>query len=133
MRTRLAKPIMPYAVDSAGRIICSAILVCCRRIGAKSKELAAAGPMKLRRTPRVCAFRMLLLIERRSLQRSTACRRLRVCNRWNRCPQFFQTLNDGSQPVSDGLFGLAGVTVAVERIQRFSRGVERNVAAGNFR
>src|ERR1700686_1932891 len=132
MRTRVAKPVMAYAVDSAGRIRRCAILVCCNRIGAKAEELAAAGPMKLRRTRRVCAFRMLPLIERRSLQRSNACCRMRIGNPGNRGPQFFQALNDGSQPVSDGLFGLAGVAVAVERIQRFSRGVERNVAAGYF-
>src|ERR1700687_1256827 len=133
MRTRLAKPVMAYAVDSARRIGRCMILVCCHRIGAQSEELSPAGPMKGCRTRGVRAFRMLLLIERRSFQCSTAGCRLRAGNRWYRRPQFPQTLNDGAQPGSDGLFGLAGVTVAVERIQRFSRGVERNVAAGNFR
>ena len=124
---------MPYAVDSAWRIICRIILVCCNRIGAKSKELAAAGPMKGRRTRRVCTFRMLLLIEGRSSQSSTASGRLLVVIPSNRRPQFFQTLNDGPQPVSDCFFRLDLVTVAVEGIQRFPRGVERNVAAGDFR
>src|SRR5579864_3448770 len=129
MRTRLAEPIMPYAVDSAGRIGRWITFAGCYRVGAESEEFAAAGPVKGSRTRRVGAFRMLLLIERRSFQCAAAGRRLRIGNRWNRRPQFPQTLNDRAQPAFDGLFGLGGITVTVERIQSFSLGVERNVPA----
>jgi hypothetical protein len=45
----------------------------------------------------------------------------------------FQTLNRGSEPLSNCFFGLALVAVLIERINRLPRRVERNMAAWQVR
>src|SRR5229473_320538 len=88
--------------------------------------------MKGSRTRRVCTLWMLLLVQRSSSQRSAAGRRLLAASSLSSCSFFFQTLNRGAQPVSNILFDLVSITVSVERIQRLTGYIERNVAAGNL-
>src|SRR2546430_14125975 len=120
---------MPYAVDSAWQISCWITPSCRNRIGPKSEELAAPGPMEGSGAGRVCTLRMLLLVQRGSSQRSGAGFAVSLSRR---CPFFFQTLNSGPQPGSNRFFGLLLVAVPVEGIQSLPRCVERNVAAGNL-
>ncbi len=123
---------MSYPMDSAWQISCWITPSCRNRIGPKSEELAAPGPMEGSGAGRVCTLGMLLLVQRSSSQRSAAGGRVFAVSSSSRCPFFFQTLNSGPQPGSNRFFGLLLVAVPVEGIQSLPRCVERNVAAGNL-
>src|ERR1700740_1603587 len=123
---------MSYAMDSAWRIS-SWITPSCRNwIGPKSEELAAAGPMKGRWTRRVCTLRMLFLIQRSAFQVLAARRGLSIASGSKSQPLFFQYPDRILEPRSHRFFNFCLIAVAIERIQRFTRIIQWNVAAGNL-
>src|SRR5712692_9059491 len=107
---------MPYAVDSARRIGCSIIAISWNRLGPKPEELAAASPMKGRRTRRVCTLRMLFLIERSAFQVLAARRGLFTVSRSKSQPLFFQYPNRRLQPLFHRFFNFCLIAVAIERV-----------------
>src|SRR6266700_1296868 len=123
---------MSYPMDSAWQISCWITPSCRNRIRPKSEELAAPGPMKSCRTRRVCTLGMLLLVQRSSSQRSATGGWLFAVSLSSSCPLFFQTLNSCPKPASNCFFGLVLIAVPIQRIQRLTGYVERNVAAGNI-
>src|SRR5207247_10752246 len=122
---------MPYAVDSAWQISCWITPSCRNRIGPKSEELAAPGPMEGSGAGRVCTLRMLLLVQRGSSQRSGAGGRVFAVSLSRHCPFFFQTLNSGPKPSSNRFFGLLLVSVPVEANQRRAPCSERSLIMMN--
>src|SRR5439155_26292770 len=100
---------MPYAVDSAWQISCWITPSCRNRIGPKSEELAAPGPMEGSGAGRVCTLGMLLLVQMASPQCSAAGGRAFALSLSGRCLLFVQRLNSGPQPGSNGFFGLSVV------------------------
>src|SRR4029077_5208129 len=88
--------------------------------------------MKGGRTRRVRTLPMLLMVKRRSTQRFLTWSWLFAVSLSSSHPFFFQTLNGGPQPASNGFFDLVLISVAVEGIQRLTGNVERNVTAGNL-
>ena len=132
MRAAFAQPVVLDMVDSAWRLGCRITLTRQRRIRPKSEKLAASGPVKGSRTRRVRALGMLLLIERRSCQRFSGwClffARGALCS----LALMFKALNGSPQPVPKNLFDLALFAVPIQGVQRFTRFIEWNVAAGDF-
>src|SRR5437588_6706726 len=123
---------MSYAMDSARRIGCSIIAISWNRIGPKSEELAASSPMKGRRTRRVCTLGMLLLVQRGSSQSSAGRRWLSAGGPFCSHAVLLKPLNRGTQPVAKDVFDLALFAVPIQRVQRFTRFIEWNVATGDL-
>src|SRR6516164_2018219 len=77
------------------------------RVRPKSKEPAAPGPVKVRRTRWVCAFGMLRLEEGCRSHSFTAQFGWFLCLQLSHFPLFFQMLNCCLQPVPNRFFDLA--------------------------
>src|SRR6516225_6654166 len=99
--------------------------------GQNRKNLSPQSEMRGNRTRWVRTLQVLLLIERRSFQRSVRWSWLFAESPSSSRPSFFQTLNGCPQPALNCLLDLVLIAVSIQGIERLTGYVERNVVAGD--
>src|SRR5262249_38276223 len=100
------------------------------RVRSKPEKSAASSPMKLRRARGVRALGMLLLVKRRALKISRMTLQLGAFALGS-ITLLLQAPNGSAQPLCDRLLNLPLIVIAIERFERFTKRVQRNVPTRN--